>query len=37
MLNIRETGKVPTGFWLGNLRERDHMEHLGIDGNIILK
>ena len=26
-----------TDFWLGNLRERDHLEHLGIDGGIILK
>jgi hypothetical protein len=21
------TGKVPTGFWWGDLRERDHLEH----------
>ena len=26
-----------TGFWLGNLRERDHWEDLGVDGRIILK
>jgi hypothetical protein len=26
-----------TGFWLGNLREGDHMEDLGIDARIILK
>jgi hypothetical protein len=25
-----------TGFWWGNLRERDHMEGPGIDGRIIL-
>jgi hypothetical protein len=30
-------GKVHTGFWCGNLRERAHMEDLGIDGRIILK
>jgi len=23
-----------TGFWWGNLRERDHLESLGIDGRI---
>jgi len=26
-----------TGFWWGNLRERDHLEDLGIDGRIILR
>jgi len=26
-----------TRIWWGNLRERDHMEELGIDGRIILK
>jgi len=26
-----------TGFWWGNLRERDHLVGLGIDGRIILK
>jgi hypothetical protein len=26
-----------TGFWLGYLRERDHLEDLGTDGWIILK
>jgi hypothetical protein len=25
---------VHTGFWQGNLRERDHLEDLGIDGRI---
>jgi hypothetical protein len=25
-----------TGFWCGNLRERDHLVNLGIDGRIIL-
>ena len=24
-------------FWLGNVKERDHLEYLGIDGKIILK
>jgi hypothetical protein len=30
-------GEVHTGFWWGNLRERDHLEDLGIDERIILK
>jgi len=29
-------GEMYTGFWCGNLRERDHLEDLGIDGRIIL-
>jgi hypothetical protein len=28
---------VYTGFWLGNLRERDHLEDPGVDGRIILR
>jgi hypothetical protein len=31
------TGEVYTGFWWGNLRERDHFEDLGVDGRIILR
>jgi hypothetical protein len=30
-------GEVRTGIWWGNLRERDHLDDLGIDGSIILK
>jgi len=30
-------GQVYTGFWWGNLRERDHLEDLSIDGEVILK
>ena len=26
-----------TGFVWGDLRERDHMENLGVDGRVILK
>ena len=26
-----------TGFWCGNLRERDHLEDAGVYGTIILK
>ena len=29
--------KGHTGFWLGNLRERDHFEDPGLDGRIILR
>ena len=28
MWHILETGEVHTGLWWGNLRERDHLEHL---------
>jgi hypothetical protein len=30
-------GEVHTGFWCGDLKERDHLEDLGIDGRVILK
>jgi hypothetical protein len=30
-------GKVYTGFWWGNLRERDHLGDPDIDGRIILR
>ena len=30
-------GEVYTGFWWGNLRERDHLVGPGIDGRIILR
>jgi len=32
-----ETGRVQRGFWWGHLRERDHLEYLGLRGKIILK
>jgi len=28
---------VHTGFWWGNLRERDHFEDPGLDGRLILR
>jgi len=36
--NVARIGrrKVHTGFWWGNLRERDHLENVGIDWSIIL-
>ena len=30
-------GEVYTEFWWGNLREREHFEHPGVDGRIILE
>jgi len=30
-------GEVLTVFWWENLRERDHLQDLGIDGRIILE
>jgi hypothetical protein len=33
---ILETGEVHTGLWWRNMRERDHLEDLGIEGRIIL-
>jgi hypothetical protein len=32
-----ERGGVCTGFWWGNLRERDNWGDPGVDGNIILR
>jgi hypothetical protein len=29
--------EVRTGFWRGNLSERDQLEDIGVDGRIILK
>jgi hypothetical protein len=37
ILNVWETGEVHTGFWWGNLWERDHLDDLGIDGRIVSK
>jgi hypothetical protein len=31
------TGKVYTGFWLGNLKERANLDDTGADGWIILR
>jgi hypothetical protein len=30
-------GEVHSGFWWGNLRERDSVEDLRVDGRVILK
>jgi hypothetical protein len=34
---IEERSKMYTGCWWVNMKERDHLEHLGIGGRIILK
>jgi hypothetical protein len=31
------TGEVHAGNWWGNGKVRNHLEHLGVDGNLILK
>jgi hypothetical protein len=35
--NLRGRGELCTGFLWGNLRERDYLEDLGVDGKIILR
>ena len=30
-------GEAYTGFWWGNVRERDHLEYSGVDRRIILR
>jgi len=37
MWHIQGRGEVYTGFWWGNLRDRDHLEDTGADGRIILR
>jgi len=29
--------EVCVGFWCGNLREKDHLGHPGVDGRVILR
>jgi len=33
---VGEIGEVHTRFWWGDVRERDHLENLCVDGRIIL-
>ena len=37
MWHIWKTGKMHTGFWWGEMRERDHLKDVGADGTIIIK
>jgi hypothetical protein len=32
-----EESKLYTGFWWGNLRQRNHSENPGVDGSLILR
>jgi hypothetical protein len=34
MWHVWGRGEVHIGFWWGDLRERDHLEDLGIDGRV---
>jgi hypothetical protein len=35
--HVWERGKMYTGFWWGNLKERDHLDDPGVDRRIILR
>jgi hypothetical protein len=37
MWRVWSKGKVCTGFWWGNLRERDHWGDPDVDGRILLR
>jgi len=37
MWHVWGRGEVYALLWWGNLRERDHLEHTGVDGRIILR
>jgi len=37
MWQFRETGNLHTGFWWEDTMQRDNLEDLGIDENIILE
>ena len=37
MWHVWGTVEVHTGLWWEDLRERDHLENVGVDGRIILK
>ena len=37
LIALRGAGQVRTGFWRGDLKERDHLEDEDIDTRIIIK
>jgi hypothetical protein len=36
MWHVWEKGEMTTSFWWGKLRERDHLDDLNVNGNIII-
>jgi hypothetical protein len=34
-MHVLGTGDIHTGFWWGDLRGRDHLEDVGVDGGIV--
>ena len=36
MLHVWERGEMHRGFWWGDLRERDHLQNLGVDERMML-
>jgi hypothetical protein len=36
-MHVLGAGDIHTGFWWGDLRRRDHLKDMGIDGRMILK
>jgi hypothetical protein len=37
MWHVQLRGDVKTSFWWGKLKERDHMDDLSVNGNIIIR
>jgi hypothetical protein len=37
MWHVWGRGETHTGFWWGNLKERDHLEDLGLKRSVILR
>ena len=37
MARMEKRGEVCTGFWWGNMRERDHWGDPDVDGRVILR
>jgi hypothetical protein len=37
MYHVSERGEAHTGFWWGNLKEKNHLGETGVDGRKILR